>query len=159
MKRPFYFYEAMKNHFTLTTESGVDQAIWVPQKFCLCMRWNCPMLHIEKMSPALYVAYFFSCQEQLNFLKAISVSHGKYQECRVHISKCNLQTDMTIIGTVCTHTHTQKNGALEWEWYISSRRKWLLPSTHSLNKSMRHKCITLMENYTEMYICRLRYRA
>lgn len=108
MKRPFNFYEAMKNHFTLTTESGVDQAIWVPQKFCLCMRWNCPMLHIEKMSPALYAAYFFSCQEQLNFLKGTSVSHGKYQECRVHISKCNLQTVMTIIGIVCTHTHTQK---------------------------------------------------
>lgn len=63
------------------------------------------MLHIEKTSPASYIVVFFSCQEQLNFLKGTLVSHGKYRECRVHISTCNLQTDMTVIGTMCT----QKN--------------------------------------------------
>lgn len=79
----------------------------------LCITWNCPILHTEKASPASYiVGFFFSCQELLNVFKGTLVSRGKYQECRVHICKSNLQTDMTIIGTVCTLKKNNNSGHL-----------------------------------------------
>lgn len=94
LKMPFNFYEAVKNKFTMTAESGVDKVIWGPHKLCIyvsdgivpcCTLRKCPWFHTQ-----LFFFFFSICQEQLDWFKGTSFSHGKYQECRVHICKCNL---------------------------------------------------------------------